>query len=41
MKSLSGLKYADAISGQTAVTYVLYRGRIVVIKLGTIWIWKS
>jgi hypothetical protein len=41
MKSLSGLKYEDASAGWTAVTYILHRGRIVVIKLGTVWIWKS
>jgi hypothetical protein len=38
---LARLKYEDAIAGQTAVRYVMYRGRIVVIKLGTIWIWRN
>lgn len=35
------LKYEDAITGKTAVTYALHRGRIIVINLGTMWIWKS
>jgi hypothetical protein len=35
------LKYEDAITGYTSVTYILHRGRIAVINLGTIWIWRA
>jgi hypothetical protein len=35
------MRYEDAFAGYTAITYLPHRGRLLVINLGTIWIWKA